>query len=220
MDKRIFQFILIGVILIAVIIYQFFFSKKAIVRRNIRKYPVTPISNFKEGERGRISGTVVYVDEPLKAPLSGRECSHYYVHIEQRYDQKNSRWRTLIEHEISSMLVLQNGGYYALIKRANLESYIVQDKEYRSGTFNDATPHLERYLKEHGHKSEDFFGFNKTLRYKEGVLEEGERVTVAGLGEWKQAEDIGLPAEYGKVLVMRCGSDTIYMSDDRDIVSV
>ncbi|MFP9113615.1 hypothetical protein ACLI1A_06715 [Flavobacterium sp. RHBU_3] len=219
MVKGFFQFILFGIVFIAIIIYQFFFSKKAVVKRSLKKFPVTRIGNFKEGERGRITGTIIYAGKILEAPLSGRECCHYYVHIEESSGGKSNSWNTLVEEEITGTVVLQDGNHYALMKHANLKSYIVQDRDYSSGTFNDATPQLEAYLNDRGHESVGVLGFNKSIRYKEGILEQGERVTVAGLGEWKQAEDVGLPAEYGTVLVMRSGTDTIYMSDARDIVN-
>lgn len=212
------NFVLIPFFLILgfVFLIGFMFSKKVIVKRNLKKYRVKPIADFKEGERSRIIGKVVYVGKPLQAPLSGRTCSHYYVHIEEK---GSDSWTTCMEEEKSGNVVLQDGDYYALIKHANLKSYIVQDQKYSSGTFNDATPLLERYLKKHGHDTKGLLGFNKQLRYSEGILEEGERVTVAGLGEWKQAEDLGLPESYGKVLVMHGGNDSLYLTDARDIVN-
>jgi hypothetical protein len=212
------NFVLIPFFLILgfVFLIGFMFSKKVIVKRNLKKYRVKPIADFKEGERSRIIGKVVYVGKPLQAPLSGRTCSHYYAHVEEK---GNDSWTTCMEEEKSCNVVLQDGDYYALIKHANLKSYIVQDQKYSSGTFNDATPLLERYLKKHGHDAKGLLGFNKQLRYSEGILEEGERVTVAGLGEWKQAEDVGLPASYGRVLVMHGGNDSLYLTDARDIVN-
>lgn len=90
----------------------------------------------------------------------------------------------------------------AYIDDDTVKSYIVVDKNYYSGTNVDAIPRLEAYLKKHGHRSEDFLGFNKRISYNEGVLEENEAVAVLGRGKWRDAEEVGLPGKYGKVLVM------------------
>lgn len=46
-------------------------------------------------------------------------------------------------------------------------------------------PQLESFLAKHGWKSTGLFGFNKSLRYAEGVFEEGKSVTVFGRGVWE-----------------------------------
>lgn len=203
-------------ILCFVFIINYVFNKKVIVKREIRKHSTKRIADFKEGEKGRITGRIVYVNAPLEAPLSGRACCHYYVRIEEKGKDSYS---VSIEEEITGTVVIQDGEHFALIKSGVLDSYIVQDRKYSSGTFTDTTPRLEAFLNDHGHNSVNYFGFNKSIRYNEGILEEGERVTVAGLGEWKRATDVGLPESYGRVLVMHSGNDSLYLSDARDIVN-
>jgi hypothetical protein len=199
-----------------VFIINYVFNKKVIVKGEIKKHSVSRIADFKEGKRGRVTGRIVYVDTPLEAPLSGRTCCHYYVRVEER--GKDS-YNVSIQEEITGTVVIQDGEHYALIKSEVLDSYIVQDRKYSSGTFTDITPRLEAYLNERGHDSTSYFGLNKSIRYNEGILEEGERITVVGLGEWKQATDVGLPESYGRVLVMHGGNDSLYLTDARDIVN-
>ena len=58
---------------------------------------------------------------------------------------------------------------------------------------------------------------NRTIRYKEGVLEKDERIAVLGKGEWKEVGQLGLPEKYGKVLEIRSSDEeAIYLSDDPD----
>jgi hypothetical protein len=106
----------------------------------------------------------------------------------------------------------------AIIIDKKLKSYHVQDKKYTSGFFNDASSILERYLKSHGIESEGIFGMNKTIRYKESILEKGEKITVLGKGEWRSADQVDLPDHYEKVLSINpTGDDFIYISDEPDI---
>jgi len=203
--------IIFGVIIVIFIIASFF-TGKAIVRRRLKKAPLRRLADFKHGETAKIVGTVECIDEPLVAPLSWRECSWYHVHVQQRQGKSNS---TLIDTEHKCRFVLRDGNMVAYINDTYIKKYIVQDKKYHSGTFEDATARMEAFLKKHGKSSDGFLGFNRSLNYSEGVLEKGESVAVLGKGEWRDAETLGLPKEYGLVLsITQPSDDPVYLSDD------
>ncbi|MEL1244479.1 hypothetical protein AAEO56_09420 [Flavobacterium sp. DGU11] len=195
--------IIFGIMTIAVIIGSFF-TRKAMIRRKLKKAPLRSLSDFKHGETAKITGRVEFIDEPLEAPLSGRECVWYCVHIMQSSGKSSS---TLIETEDKCRFVLRDGDKVAYINDSNIKKYIEMDKKYRSGTFEDAAPKLEAYLKKHDKKSQGFLGLNKTMHYYEGVLEKNEAVAVLGKGEWCDAESLGLPREYGMVLAITTPND-------------
>jgi hypothetical protein len=203
-----------------IIVVALLFNKKAIIKRRLRKFPVVPLNEFKDGDYGRICGKVVLAEEGLIAPLSGRKCAYYYVHVEQKVSSgKSSHWDTIIEEERSGNFVVQQGSHCALINAEKLKSYIVQDRNFSSGTFHDADANLESYLNRNGKKSTGIFGLNKTLRYREGVLEPGEMIAVAGYASWKYTERTDIPAPYGKVLVFSSeNGKAVYLSDDPDTV--
>ena len=50
----------------------------------------------------------------------------------------------------------------------------------RSGTFNDASPHLEAFLASRGLKSTSFLGFNKAMRYEEQIMVPGDLLYAIG----------------------------------------
>ncbi|BAX82142.1 hypothetical protein [Labilibaculum antarcticum] len=213
-----FFFFIFFAIAIVILISVVFFSKKAIIKRKLKKSVLRKIADFKDGELARIVGTVEFVDAPLLSPLSNRKCSYYYVHIEQKVSSgKNSKWKTIIEEEISNKFLIREETSCAFINDSKIKSYIVQDESYSSGFFTDASENLENYLASKGYKSEGSWGFNKTLRYKEGILEEGEKIAVFGMGEWKDAAELNLPEKYGQVLAIKSSAeDSIYLSDDPD----
>ncbi len=200
-----------GIFLIA-----YLFSKKARIRRRLKKFPFKYISDFVNGESAKITGMVEFVDVPLTSPLSGRSCAWYYVLVEQRVSSgKSSHWKKIIEEEVPGRFVLREGNRCALIDERKVKTYIVGDKQFRSGFMNDASEVLESYLNKHGINSVGLFGFNKAIRYKEGVLEEGERITVFGKGEWKEAAQLGLADIYGRVLHLRApDQDFMVLTDD------
>lgn len=173
---------------------------------------------IKDGEEAKVVGTIVPMEELLVAPLSQRNCVHYFVEVEHhRSNGKNSKWDTIIQEEITSKFLIQDEDRYALVYGERVRSNITIDKNYTSGTFNDATEVLEDYLQAHGHESEGLLGFNKTMRYKEGVLEANEAISVFGVANWKTGKELGLPKKFDKVLVITAAiNDYVYLSDDTE----
>lgn len=214
MDQPIF-FVFIAIIIIVILLAQIF-SKKTRIKRKLKKAEYRRIEKFKDNEIAKITGNVELIEEPLIAPLSGRKCALYYIHVEQKVSSgKHSRWDTIIEEEVSSRFLIKDDDHYAFINDTNLKCHIVQDKSYTSGLFNDATENLKKYLCEKGYESEGFLGFNKTIRYEEGVFEIGEEIAVFGKGIWKDVEDLNLPKKYRRVLEITSNNDeAVYISDD------
>lgn len=212
-EPLVYLFIIIGV---AVFIAIVFFNKKAIVKRKLKKAGQKKISEFRSGDTAKLVGRVGFVEHPLIAPLSGRKCAVYYVHVEERVASgKTTRWRTLIEEEVWSKFVIKEGDKYAFINDKNLKCYIVEDRNFRSGFMNDASARLEKYLNNKTYESENFLGLNRTIRYQEGVLENNEQIAVFGKGVWKDAAQLGLPDTYGKVLEITSNNgEAVYVSDD------
>jgi hypothetical protein len=199
-----------------IFLYNYFFSRNAQINRRLKKAPWKSIAQVKNGETVKVVGTIFPIDKELTAPLSKRKCSHYFVNVEQKKKSgKHSHWEEIIREEETSKFLVKDGERYAYIHDHRIMSNIVIDENYSSGTFNDPTVLLDNYLAEHGHKSEGFFGFNKSLKYEEGILESGEQVSVLGEGNWQDADQLGLPAEYGKVLSISAADDLyVYLSDD------
>lgn len=212
------EIIIIAFVVITAIVFGlvFYFSKKAIIKRKLKTSELKRLSSFRSGETAKIVGKVEFVDSPLIAPLSGRKCSHYHVLIEQeRSTGKSSTWDTLVDEERHSKYLIKDGSKYAYINDSLLKSYIVEDAKYKSGFLNDPTENMESFLSSKGIDTTGLFGFNKTLRCKEGILEKDEEIAVYGHGEWKEAKELGLPEKYGQVLeITATGEKAIYLSDD------
>ncbi len=222
MDEQILIAFIAVVVVGTIIILSSFYNKKAIIKRKLKKATGKKISTFVTGDIAKVVGKVECIGEPLTAPLSGRRCAHYTVLVEEKVSTgKSSHWKTLVEEEVAGKFVIRDGRYVAYIDSQIVRSYIVEDRQYKSGFGEDATAVLEQYLNAHGQKSEGVFGWNKTLRYKEGVLEEGELIAVIGRGEWKNSENLNLPDTYDRVLVLKSTEkEPVYLSDDPDTVKI
>ena len=213
--------IIAGVLITGSIIWSAnYFSKKSVVRRKLKKATARRISNFVEGETARITGKVELTGGPLTAPLSGRKCAYYHVLIEQQVSTgKGAHWQKYIEEEVAGKFGIRDGKYCAVVDCSNVKSYIIQDRKYASGFMHDAQENLERYLSRHGKESTNMIGWNRTLRYREGVIEAGETIAVLGKGEWKRVEQDQWSDDYGKVLMIRNPQGTpVYLTDDPTVL--
>ena len=219
MEKQ-YIIILFGSAIVLIVFFSWYFSKKAIIKRKLKRATYRRFTEIRRGEVAKLVGKVQFIDEPLKAPLSGRPCAYYHVLVEQRVSSgKSSHWKTIIEEEESSRFVLREGSRYAYIRSEKIKSYVVDDMKYRSGLWEDASRQLERYLNKHRIESVNFLGLNKTIRYREGILEENEEVAVLGTGEWHNASDLGLPPQMERVLLIQSPrEDAVYLSDSPDTV--
>lgn len=216
MDISIF-FIFISIV-ITFVIASFYFSKKARIKRKLKNTPLKDIANFKDHEVAKVIGNVKIINKPFIAPLSKRECAHYYIKVERKVSNgKSSHWKTIIEEEIGHHFLIKDGDHYAFLNDQNIKSYIVQDEKFSSGFGNDATKNLEKYLNSKGEESEGFLGFNKTIRYFEGILEDNEKIAITGKGIWKDTSQFNLNIEAKRVLEITSEINTpVYLSDDPD----
>ena len=170
---------------------RYYFSKDARTRRALAAKERVPIAEVPEGGTVKIAGRISCIGTPLEAPLSGRECACWEVVVQERVKRgKSSHWREIIREQGTQAFIVEDDTARALGEADGFpQMALEQDGHFSSGTFNDATPELERFLNEYGHQSTGLFGFNRTFRYREGVLEEGEEVAVFGKARWEADPD-------------------------------
>lgn len=192
----------------------YYFSTKKSVSRALNKTKVKKIDSFVNGDIGKIVGRVVLAGQTLQAPISKRKCCCYHIVVEEGIGDINE-WHERINEEKKADVIIYDGTGYAIIDTGKMISYLIPDANYSSGTFNDASPEINEYLSHHNFKSRGLFGFNKTLRYKEAVLEDGEMVAVTGVGQWNETQDHKLNLPTSKVLVITAQEEEkVYLSDD------
>lgn len=188
-----------GLIVIIALIH--FYSKKSKILRELKKGPSKPINTVKDKEYARLHGQVEVIDEPLIAPLSGRPCVYYHITVEQKTDKS---WRTIINDFNHQDFYLNSGSEKAKISARNknvLLFYLETDHERRSGWSNNPSQGMEAYLKKHGKDSKTWlFNTNKSLRYKEAVLEPSEKVVVKGVAHWRRLDAPRDGFSYSRIL--------------------
>ena len=185
----------------------YYFSSKQVILRTLSRIPDKPVSGLRTNELTKVTGKALHVEEPLIAPLSKRKCIFYTIKIQQKVSSgKSSHWKTIINEEKTQDFFLDKNGQYVIVKPIqnprNFISYLVTDKTASSGTFKDASPEFESLLRRFNIESTGFFGFNKQLRYTEGIIEIGETITVAGIAKWKTLNEPIPEYTYSKIATL------------------
>lgn len=192
-----------------------YYSTASMIRRRLKRAPLRTTAEFPENTVGTVQGTLRYLeDAPLVAPLSGRPCAYYEVVVEE--SRGKSELREIIRESEGRDFLLEDAHGRARVHMHGYEVLVVEDVHLRSGLFQNATPELERFLARHRETSTGWL-FNKTLRYREGILEAGETVAVCGTGTREVDPDPraarGGYRESASRLVLSASDMPLYVSD-------
>ncbi len=203
--------------LVAFLIY--FFRPKTIILRRLKNLPHQRVGSLKTKTYSKIEGKALNIEEPLIAPLSKRKCVFYKMKIQKKVSSgKNSHWKTIVNEEhIQDFFIEQTGERLVVLPikiPKNYYDYLVTDKKTSSGLFSELTPEFAELLKFYNIKTDNLFGFNKQLRYKEAIVEVGERITVAGYVNWVKLENPVKDYNYSSIAsVTANGKDKILITD-------
>ncbi len=199
--------VLIIVAIGAIAFSVYYFNNKQVILRKLSKTRHKSIASLKTGEFVKVHGKALHVQVPLIAPLTKGKCIFYKIEIEKKVSTgKSSHWKTIVNEEKVQDFFIEHNGSYVIVKPTknprNFKSHLVIDTKTSSGTFSDPSPAFEALLKHYGINSEGFFGFNKQLRYREGVIEIGEKITVAGIAKWKTLSEPIPEYSYSKIVAL------------------
>ena len=118
--------------------------------------------------------------ELVVSPLSKTRCVYFRFHVEEHVQRgKHSYWRTVIDDKRDAGVMVDDGSGAAAVRLDEAELLLKPDIHAKSGTFNDASPELEATMAEYG-KSTKGWIFNKSMRYSETLLCEGDELYVIG----------------------------------------
>ncbi|MFD2563841.1 hypothetical protein [Aquimarina rubra] len=185
--------IIVFILIIALFAFiGYYFSHKNRILRKISQIGSKRIQLVKDQEYIKIIGKVSTIDNPLVSPIGKRKCVYYQVRVQEKRGGKNKSWHTIIKEDKGIDFIVESSGEKTIVQASTSAKtkmvYLVKDIKHSSGTWNDPSKHLETYLQSHGKDSTGLFGFNKSIRYREGVIEIGEKITLLGTGSWKESD--------------------------------
>jgi len=187
---------------------RWYFGREQRLKRRLRSLPVQPIAETPEGKDVRVAGRLAYVDgnAPLTAPISGRPCAAWRVVVEEMRggggnNNSKRKWVAVVTESEARDFLLEDSTGRARVDGTLVELVLDFDSRGSTGVFRDASPQLKDFLFWRGIATEGLV-FNKNMRYREGILEAGEKVTVAGSGRWENdpSQRAGGYREVGRIL--------------------
>jgi len=160
--------------------WKYFRSDRWRLSRALKKAAQVPLAKVREGDVVRVTGRARPADEePFGAPLTGRACLAYEVEVEEYVKTgRSGKWKTIIyetDHVAAFWLVESRDR--ALVQCRHPMMVLDRDGKFRSGVLNEPDQVLVDYLANHGQAHQGMV-FNRNLRYREGIIEPGEEVTV------------------------------------------
>ena len=165
------------IINIPIFFLEFFLSKEERIKRKIKKTKAKKLSEVKTGEYVKIQGVALTDERIMNSPLSKKKCIGYQVlvgrqmssYYEDKYINEEIIQNFYLSQDDKKILIIPN--------KANID--LKKENIRNSGLFKDYDSNIDAFLKRHQTKSTSF-GFNKSLDFKEGILEEGDKLTVVG----------------------------------------
>jgi len=191
--------------------YYLFFNKRAVVKGKIASTPEKKMSEVKDGEVVSIKGNVVLIGKTLTAPLTKRKCAYYCIKVRRTHRDSTffSNYKRFDE-EKGADLVLFDGENYALIDTKLVVSHLYQDNIPMSGS-----QEIRKYLEKHGKPKDVLSDFLMDVNVTEGVLEEGEKVAVAGKAIWCKPQKFKLNIKADKILYIQGLNEYgVYVTED------
>ncbi len=193
---------IIFIAIVTVAVLSFFFNKKSILLRELKKSKATTISQIQSGEYVKLKGRALRTTTPLEAPFTGRQCIFYQAKV-LRKGSKNS-WHKVVDATQTQDFFLEQNGEMVMIKMdldADFRKILLEkDSIQNSGTFENPSQRMMDYLEDHGVNFQNILGFNKRLKYEEGIIAIDEKIVIKGVAQWKSLQQPIEGYSYSKIL--------------------
>ena len=182
-----------------------------LVGRRTQSYKPLPVAihEVADGRVASISGRVTRPKEILVAPVTGRRCACYQVRVQRQIDDD---WEEIIcENRGADFTVVDDSGE-AFVRMTDAEIVVGRVANIKSGDFDAASAAMESLLARHNEEGSAMEAMlaqhnattgdsldNRRLRYVEGVVQEGDLVTVVGRGDREPDPGTRSDASYRKM---------------------
>lgn len=207
--------IAIGVFALSAAGLEFWLNADRKLKRRMAKFPkAARIADAPRGKDVRISGTLAYVDgsAPIIAPFSKRPCVAWRIVVER---SENKKWNEIYQSSASIDFRVDDDSARARVDSVFLTLVLDADAKAQKHIIGRTTPGFVEFC---GSVGIDTWG--QSLRMREGVLEEGEVVSVCG--RCRLERDLNAKVGYRgqntifRVGPLQCGETLV--SDDPDLV--
>lgn len=153
-------------------------SEEQRVKEALRATIRTSIAKAPEGVPVKIFGRARSAGHILRAPMSGRPCLVYDVHVERC---RRDIWVTEQRERDACELIVEDATGKAIVRVTESELQLDMDASASASVLEPPSGPYKEYLEAIG----GGFG-HEPVRVSEGVIEEGESIAVLGIGHWER----------------------------------
>ncbi|HEY7310692.1 MAG TPA: hypothetical protein VH643_15115 [Gemmataceae bacterium] len=185
-------FLVIIVVFLGAILAFLLFSISRLKKRMkaIGDTPLSQVGELREG-LGKVQGQILGQDEPLISPLSGTPCVYYRFKVEEQRTRvvsggpqggshTHTYWHPVIDDKKAVRCSIEDQTGRVDVKLLAAEMVLDTSAHERSGMLRDAAPELKEMLWEtYGYSTKGIL-FNKSVRYSEQLIQEGDVLFVLG----------------------------------------
>lgn len=206
---------MLNILLVSIIVYflasRLFFTKRARLKRKIRTTPKSRIADLKDGDIVKIVGRTKSDKALVTSPITNRECIYYHMTIDEKtVAGYRDGWETVvIDRKGNDFWIVDDSGQ-AYIEMDLPELFITMDTQLSSGVLFETTPRLEAVLANYGLRSKGRI-LNRNFEYREGALEEGEKVAVVGRVQIEKSPE-------KRVKILATDTEPVFVTDDIELV--
>jgi len=173
--------IVIGLV-VAIAVAAILLNPRRLHMKGIRALPTTPIAQIASGTRGRIVGKARRAEHVLEAPFSGRPCFYWFVEVEEwKSIDGHSNWHHLFtQDQRVPLLIVEDDTGRAAIDMTHASVTVdtaVQATEKDPPPNSAAGKFMTQYAGVRGTFAEFL---SRKLRFKEGVIADGDDVAALG----------------------------------------
>jgi hypothetical protein len=168
--------IVVAATAVTIYVTRWWNEPKRRARRALAAAREVGLGEVKNGDRPRVTGVARAVVHALTSPVGRRACIGFQLVIEEKIPGDND-WRVALSRSACSPFALHDGSAEAVVEGPFLLSL---DPDDRGDIWTNLPPTLFAALEEAWVPLTGMFGRDKTFRFREALLEAGDRVTVLG----------------------------------------
>ena len=162
--------------------FYYYFTAEGKLRRLIKHSNRVEISKAVEGEISKIVGRVLVGREPLRAPVTGRVCSMWWILVKEQSAAEKNIWNKVFEcSERNEALLVQDDSGDAYVDLEGAVPLLACAESFRMDYEHDKLETIQAFIRDHGHDPVDMLGNLKRFRVEEWVA--GEGMEIAAVGE-------------------------------------
>ena len=186
-------------------------------KRLIENIPTSKIRSIAMGLVEVYGEVVPEKKNILKSPFSRKDCVYCKYTIEEyRRSGKNSHWVTVKSDEKMAPFYIKDDTGAVLVNPQGAKMEIPMDFEFNSGWGRDPPESVKQFLKNNKMNFEDFLGFNKTMRYREYIVEPQNQLYVMGTAGGNPFAEVGnLSENAAGIMIQKGTNDKNYYISDR-----